>query len=330
MPRKQQRKNTLSPSELIDGKDLPLNRWIELLLSDQARNVFPNNCFPTDEMKNEYISNIKDVDEKSFKNLLRCFLKKSGSYGVDNTIFDSMIKNNTLKELTSEFEFHRRLLGGAAWEGNTWILDLLPNHPIRAVQALEAYQTAHIGLYTDHMLYGSYDAIELVRTRYNLPREATPMSSLMQSTFLSYGGPDEGFARKLYEALQRSGVPTFFFPEHAEPGEKLHRLMRNKVNEQDRIILVCSKNSLDRKGVLNEIEEVLIREANDGGASYLIPIRLDGYIFDGWHPPNADVALAVRAKVVANFEGTEGDHFKFEAALQRLLKALEKKVFPAT
>ncbi|HRH78853.1 MAG TPA: toll/interleukin-1 receptor domain-containing protein, partial [Cellvibrionaceae bacterium] len=255
--------------------------------------------------------------------------KKSGSYGVDNAIFDSMIKNNTLKELTSEFEFHRRLLGGAAWEGNTWILDLLPNHPIRAVQALEAYQTAHIGLYTDHMLYGSYDAIELVRTRYNLPREA-PMSSLMQSTFLSYGGPDEGFARKLYEALQRSGVPTFFFPEHAEPGEKLHRLMRNKVNEQDRIILVCSKNSLDRKGVLNEIEEVLIREANDGGASYLIPIRLDGYIFDGWHPPNADVALAVRAKVVANFEGTEGDHSKFEAALQRLLKALEKKVFPAT
>lgn len=328
MPGKRKHKDSISPSAIILGKDLTLEQWIALVISDQASNVFPNNCFPTDAMKNQYMSRVKDVDERNFKDLLRCFLKKSGSYGVDNDILSSMINDNTLLERISKFEFDRRLFRGAAWEGNTWILDLLPDYPSKAVQVLEAYQTAHITRYTDNMFYGSYDALELVRTRYNLPREA-PMSSMMQSIFLSYGGPDESFARKIFDALQRSGVPTFFFAEHAEPGEKLHRLMRNKVNEQDRVILICSKNSLDRKGVLNEIEEVLTREAHDGGASYLIPIRLDGYVFDGWHPPNADIAIAVRARVVANFEGTDGDPSKFDAALQRLLGALKKKVPPA-
>lgn len=149
--------------------------------------------------------------------------------------------------------------------------------------------------------------------------------SMMRSTFISFGHPDESFARRLYKALHRSGVTTFFFPEHAVPGEKLHRVMRKGVNEHDRVILVCSKNSLDRKGVLNEIEEILTREAADGGASYLVPIRLDGYVFDGWNPPNADVAQAVRTRVVADFEGATKDDTKFDQALQRLLGALKKK-----
>ena len=66
----------------------------------------------------------------------------------------------------------------------------------------------------------------------------------------------------------------FFFAEHAEPGEKLHRTMRKGVNEHDRLILICSMASLDRKGVLNELEEILTREARDGGASYLIGGRM--------------------------------------------------------
>jgi uncharacterized protein YjbI with pentapeptide repeats len=148
---------------------------------------------------------------------------------------------------------------------------------------------------------------------------------MLQSTFVSYGAPDETFARKLYEALHRNGVTTFFFTEHAEPGEKLHRMMRKGVNEHDRVILVCSKDSLDRKGVLNELEEILAREARDGGASYLIPIRLDGYVFTGWKSPNADVAQAVRDRVVADFEGTDKDDAKFQAGLQKLIRALRKK-----
>lgn len=148
---------------------------------------------------------------------------------------------------------------------------------------------------------------------------------MLQSTFLSYGGPDEPFVRRLYEFLHRNGVTTFFFPEHAVPGEKLHRTMREGVNNHDRVILVCSKASLDRPGVLNEIEETLAREARHGGASYLIPIRLDDYVFKEWAPPNPDTAQAIRDRVVADFRGAQTDSTVFNAGALRLIEALIRK-----
>lgn len=154
--------------------------------------------------------------------------------------------------------------------------------------------------------------------------EGSTLFSMMQSTFISYGGPDEKFARKLYEALQSNGVTTFFFAEHAVPGKKLHRTMRQGVNAYDRVILICSKASLDRTGVLNEIEETLARESRDGGAEYLIPIRLDNYLFDGWNPPNPDVAQAIKDRVVADFRGAKTSQAKFNTQLMRLLDALKK------
>ena len=158
--------------------------------------------------------------------------------------------------------------------------------------------------------------------------------SLMQSTFISYGAPDEAFARHLNDALFSNGVTTFFFPKDAEPGQKLHTAMRDGVNKHDRIILVCSKASLDRRGVLNEIQETLAREARDGGASYLIPLALDDYVYSEWQPADPGVAQAVRDRVVVDFRSadpTKSDvvtretaEFSFNVQLGRLLTALRK------
>lgn len=148
---------------------------------------------------------------------------------------------------------------------------------------------------------------------------------MLQSTFISYGGPDTDFAQKLYEALHRNGVTTFFFPVHAVPGKKLHRTMYEGVNNHDRMILICSQASLDRPGVLNEIEKVLERETRDGGKEYLIPIRLDDYLFSKkWKPANADVAQALRDRVVADFRSADSDDAKFNEGLLRLIAALRK------
>jgi len=147
---------------------------------------------------------------------------------------------------------------------------------------------------------------------------------LLRSTFIAYGQPDEPFARKLYEALHRNGVVTFFFPEHAVPGERLHRVMRKGVNEYDRVILVCSRNSLEREGVLFEIEEALTRESKIKDEPLLIPIRLDPYVLDEWKPEQADLAEAVRSRVVADFEGADTDPAKFQSALLKLIGALKK------
>jgi hypothetical protein len=147
--------------------------------------------------------------------------------------------------------------------------------------------------------------------------------NLLQSTFLSFGGPDEPFARKLYEALHRNGVTTFFFPAHAMGGEKIEQMMREGISGHDRVILVCSQASLDRPGLLFELEETLMREWRDR-RSYLLPLRLDDHVLGKWAPARVDLAQAVRDRVVANFEGADQDEDKFNAGLLRLIAALRK------
>lgn len=149
---------------------------------------------------------------------------------------------------------------------------------------------------------------------------------MLQSTFISYGGPDTDFAQKLNDALRENGVTTFFFAKDAIPGVMLQRLMKEGVNQHDRVILVCSQASLERPGVLNGIAETLRREARDGGAEYLIPITLDDYVYPGsaWQPKNPGVAQAIRDRVVADFRGAAADPVKFDNGLLRLIAALKK------
>lgn len=151
----------------------------------------------------------------------------------------------------------------------------------------------------------------------------TPRPDLYRSAFISYGGPDELFARRLCETLQQKRVRCFLFTEHAIPGAKLHRTVRKGIAEYDRVILICSRASLNRKGVLTELEETLDREHRDG-EHYLIPIRLDDYVFNGWKPKNPDVAQAVRDRVVADFTGADQDEAKLQAGLLKLISALRK------
>jgi uncharacterized protein YjbI with pentapeptide repeats len=145
--------------------------------------------------------------------------------------------------------------------------------------------------------------------------------SLMRSTFISYGAPDVAFAEHLRDALLRNGVRTFLFASDAVPGEPLHRVMRQGVDNYDRVILICSEASLDRRGVQNELELALAKEARDGGAAYLIPVVLDDYLFR-WKPARSDLAQALRERVVADFRRARSDAEAFAAGVSRLLKAL--------
>jgi uncharacterized protein YjbI with pentapeptide repeats len=149
--------------------------------------------------------------------------------------------------------------------------------------------------------------------------------SLLQSTFISYGGPDEAFARKLNEALEQRGVTTFFFKDDAPPGERLHRVMRKGVNEHDRTILICSEASLQRPGLLNELEETLTREARDGGKTYLIPVRLDDFVLKSWAPATSDLAQRVRERVISDFRMHEVEA-EFDAEVAKLIAVLKKPV----
>jgi uncharacterized protein YjbI with pentapeptide repeats len=150
------------------------------------------------------------------------------------------------------------------------------------------------------------------------------MFNLMLSTFISYGAPDVVFARRLRDALQANGVRTFLFETDAIPGERLHRVMHDAVHTHDRVILICSEQSLLRPGVRNEIEQTLAREARDGGSSYLLPVAIDDHIYL-WKSQPEDLAVQVRDRVVADFRNTVDDRDRFGVALAHLLRALSTK-----
>ena len=99
--------------------------------------------------------------------------------------------------------------------------------------------------------------------------------------------------------------------------------MHAGVNAHDRVILVCSKASLERQGLLNELDETLAREARDGGATYLLPVRLDDYVISEWKPRKAGLAQRIRDRVIADFRDHD-DPVAFASAVAKVMNVLRK------
>jgi hypothetical protein len=148
---------------------------------------------------------------------------------------------------------------------------------------------------------------------------------LLLSTFISYGAPDERFARQVYEGLREHGVIVFFFPETARPGERISGEVYRQLQMHDRVILVCSRKSLERPGVLYEIQETLDREARDGGAHYLLPIMLDSFVLTDWRKTQPTLANRIGQRIIADFRKTSRNKKAFSAALDRVIDALKVK-----
>jgi len=147
---------------------------------------------------------------------------------------------------------------------------------------------------------------------------------LMQSTFISYGAPDEAFAKRLYRALRSYGVVAFFFPETARVGERIDNEVFRQMQTHDRVLLVCSRDSLDRPGVICEIQETLDREVRDGGATYLLPIMLDDYVLTGWRATQPALAERIGRRIIADFRKTR-TKVAFHQALGRVIDSLKLK-----
>ena len=151
--------------------------------------------------------------------------------------------------------------------------------------------------------------------------------SLMLSTFVSFGGPDEPFARQLNQALLDNGVPTFFYPFDAKLGEWNANVMHRGIREHDRVVVVCSRAPLSRAGVRTELNEARRKEATIGGESCLIPITIDDYVFgDHFKATDPELAEFLLERVVGDFVGADTNRAYFEQAFPRLLDALRRKV----
>jgi restriction system protein len=180
-------------SQYLDVKGLSLEEWLQLLREPPKDVIFIRGNFPTVAHKEAYIASLPGRTDDEVLFVLDHFLMHCGAYPLDLIHLDSL---PLIKERDPEMfgrmmhlGYYRRLLAFAAgspsihpWEGITWLLDLLPQYPKQALDALNAYIFAHAQLLPDLRLLGHFDAAELIRARYiSMPGTLTERVEFLQT-----------------------------------------------------------------------------------------------------------------------------------------------------
>lgn len=226
---------------------------------------------------------------------------------------------NALNELEWLMMIHPKIIHMAK---NELLIEMLP--PKGQRRKTKDFAVAPVlTLYTDRLAISSE---EIVRKFDEVGMSVDILSEdeQHQTVFISYGGPDQPVVDRINQFLVSRGVKTWYFPVNKLPGQKLHRMMSEGVKTHDRVLVVCSKNSLSRNGVLNEIERVLEREAREGGSEILIPLAIDDHLFsDEFHPARLDLDQ-LKSRVAAVVPDPHTDAVGFEREMSLLLTALRR------
>lgn len=163
--------------------------------------------------------------------------------------------------------------------------------------------------------------------------DAADLFTMLQSVFLSYGGPDQALADRLRAALSANGVKTWYYPVDATPGEAILTHIERELGQFDRMIVCCSRAGIVRDGVLHELEVVLRRERAEG-ASIVLPVLVDDIFETGpepptwWPPSRAEVYRTLHGRVCADLRGKPPDSEAWNDELGRILVALRRVAPP--
>lgn len=95
--------------------------------------------------------------------------------------------------------------------------------------------------------------------------------------------------KKLRRSLDVNDVRCWFFPDHAKGGVDIEENIDKAVRNYDKLVVICSKNSLNSEPVLDEIERALQKERElrkkDKTKRVLFPIIIDDYLLKKWNHP---------------------------------------------
>ena len=140
--------------------------------------------------------------------------------------------------------------------------------------------------------------------------------------FLSHSWENKDFAHKLYQALIDKGVLVWFDEKKMMPGDKLISGISKGINTYDKLILVCSKSSLNSWWVKEELERIFEKERRhqqEGSKeSLLIPVTIDNYIFNS----NNEYASTIKKHLIGDFKQWQNESI-FEKSLKQLVDALK-------
>jgi hypothetical protein len=145
------------------------------------------------------------------------------------------------------------------------------------------------------------------------------------SCFISFTEKDDAFSERLYNDMQMAGVRCWRWKEDAKWGRTLRKEIDEAVRYYDKLVVICSENSLKAPAVLEEIERALDKEdalkrKGDEG-EVLFPIAIDRYIFDGWEH---ELKIRLTRKTIGNFYDCGSDLGKYRSSVDRLVRDLNR------
>ena len=152
------------------------------------------------------------------------------------------------------------------------------------------------------------------------------------SCFVSHAEADLDFAEKLIADLRRHNVRCWHYKSNMQGGEKWRSQIGNAVREHDKLLLICSRRSVYRENVVDEILDAIEQERATG-VQKLYPIKLDDHVLssgflsearekvvtkqwrDNWVP-------AVKEMHMPDFSTWKTDEIAYHAAFLSLLDSL--------
>lgn len=196
---------------------------------------------------------------------------------------------------------------------------------VKGLVSIEHVGPSVIGIDTIYKSKGRIPATFLRRAGVpesftNLISSFANRETKFHSCFISFTEADDEFAELLYNDLLKHGIRCWRWKEDAKWGETLMKSIDEAVRGYDKLIVICSEQSLNSHAVIREIERALQKddEALQRGEEVLFPIRLDDYILSGWnHHRRADVV----AKHVGDFRQWKEPPLYLKA-LERLVRDL--------
>ena len=98
------------------------------------------------------------------------------------------------------------------------------------------------------------------------------------SCFISHGKTDGDFAKRLRDDFRAANVPCWHYEYDFKGGDFMRSQIDTAIKKHDKLVLVCSEESLFRPAVIDEILKA-IRDERRTGKRKLFPVRLDNYVF---------------------------------------------------
>jgi hypothetical protein len=179
----------------------------------------------------------------------------------------------------------------------------------------------------------------------NYMRELNGGAPPFYTCFITHADEDQEFAIRLAADLQSRGVRCWTYRDTAALGPRIYKKSDRTLRVYDKLLVICSKDSLQHNHVLREMERALLKEqaiargndelqhANGNGPTnprlrepqVLFLVRLDDYVADGWqHARKMEVAR----RTIGNFAGWSQNSESYQQSLSSLLNLLNATTWP--